>query len=260
MTMAQIEHKAPRSPFLSKSGSEDHWTFRMATRPNVVRAYLESLPHESSRIAQAAVIRRICWLLNVPGKPENVSWHLLGDAHSSLLCERLSKLGYAKSTAEATISTFRRLVGIAGGSIKVQSVPSQPTQINPVLLQRTAGSMKDPWKASRNEAIVVLLLDARLSEKQVTMVDVGDLNLSTGIIKTSSGSRALSAWGLAIVRNWVTVHRPRVACSARQIEKPPPVQCEALVLSSPCGAPNTRMHEPEVRRVMSMLTRRVMGR
>lgn len=258
--MAQVEHKASRSAFRAESGPKGADGYRTAPRPNAVRAYLESLPHESSRIAQDTVIRRICYLLSVPGKPENVSWHLLGDAHADLLSERLSKLGYAKTTAAGTMLTFRRLVGIAGGSVDVHPVQIEPSKVNPILLQQAAGSMRDPWKASRNEAIVVLLRDGRLSERHVALADVGDLDLSTGTIKTSSGLRALSAWGLAIVRNWVTVHRPRVACSTRMAETGMLPKCEALVLSSPCGASNVRMHEPEVRRIMSMLTRRVVGR
>lgn len=255
----QYESLGSGRPQPAFDGQRDLGAFRTAPRPNPVDLYLDSLGSDHSRRAQVLVIRRICWLLSVPGRPENVSWGLLGQQHADLLTTRLQGLRYAKSTARSTLCVFRRLVELGGGQVQTLDLEARfdpSVAVDTSRLIRAARMMSDPWKAVRNEALVALVRDACLDERQVCSLDVGDVDLSQG--KIEKLGLQLTAWGLVPVREWVTTWRPIVKCTRRRAKIDPSdrVQCSALLLSAPSGLSNARMIPSEVVRVMGMLSRR----
>jgi len=250
------------------------------SRPNPAVVYLASLSTAKSRKAQTDSLKRVLRIIGVNAPVDQFPWQNLQYEHIELIRTRLGE-DFAPATANLSIVAVRRVlkcawqmelistddymrrkdVSLVKGHREPKGRHVQPGEIR--RLFDACSTWKDPWKGSRNSALLALLFGAGLRRAEAAAVNVSNVDLEAGSVRImGKGNKErttyLPAGALDAVRIWVEKYRSHIVVSTRRRKSlpAPKLETDALLLSAKNGMQNSRMSEGGVLYALNQIASR----
>jgi len=177
-----------------------------AAQPDLAAAYLAQLGEGSRRTMNEALSKMARWLSNGQYDLHALPWHTLRIEHTAPLHARL-KASLAPATANKHLAALR---GVLKQAVQFELLspvayqraidlppvrgasPRNPNRLGALELEKLARACaNDPGPAgARDEALLALLYAASLRRSEAVALELGDYELTTGILLIRSGTKS----------------------------------------------------------------------